>query len=58
MCDFFWNVAAGSGKSSDLILHHEPPLLKHRSDATGDFLKIKEGLAYLSLDIQIHALKG
>jgi hypothetical protein len=31
-----WRVAAGSGKSADLILHCEPPLLKHRSDATGD----------------------
>jgi hypothetical protein len=32
-----YTVAAGSGKSADLILHREPPLLKHRSAATGDF---------------------
>jgi hypothetical protein len=38
---FCWRVAAGSGKSADPILHHEPPVLKHRSDAMGD-LKIKE----------------
>jgi hypothetical protein len=27
----------GSGKSADLILHCEPPLLKHCSHAMGDF---------------------
>jgi hypothetical protein len=36
-CEFFWPVAAGSGKSADPILHREDPLLKHRSDATVDF---------------------
>jgi hypothetical protein len=35
--EFCRNVAAGSVKSADLILHCEPPLLKHCSDATGDF---------------------
>jgi hypothetical protein len=35
--EFYWGVAAGSDKSADLILHHEPPLLKHRSNAMGDF---------------------
>jgi hypothetical protein len=34
--EYCWRVAAGSGKSAYLILHHEPPLLKHRSNATGD----------------------
>jgi hypothetical protein len=34
---FFWCVVAGSGKSADLILDREPPLLKHCSYATGDF---------------------
>jgi hypothetical protein len=53
--EFCWHVAAASGKSADPILHCEPPLLKHRSDAMGEF-KIK-GLAYLSLDI-IYDLKG
>jgi hypothetical protein len=37
MYEFCWRVAAGSGKSADLILHREPPLLKQLSDATGDF---------------------
>jgi hypothetical protein len=34
---FCWRVATDSGKSADLILHRESPILKHRSDATGDF---------------------
>jgi hypothetical protein len=36
---FCWRVlvAAASGKSADPILHHEPPLLKHRIDAMGEF---------------------
>jgi hypothetical protein len=53
---FCWRVAAGSGKLADPILHHEPPLLKHCTDATGT-LNIKEGLAYFSLDL-IYDLKG
>jgi hypothetical protein len=51
-----WRVAAASGKSADPILHSKTPLLKNRSDAMGD-LKIKEGLAYLNLDLSYH-LKG
>jgi hypothetical protein len=35
--EFCWHVAAGSGKSADPILHREPPLLKHRSNAMCDF---------------------
>jgi hypothetical protein len=31
--EFCWRVDAASGKSDYPILHHEPPLLKHRSDA-------------------------
>jgi hypothetical protein len=46
----------GSGKSASYFLHRETPLLKIRCDAT-DILKIKEGLAYLSLDLIYH-LKG
>jgi hypothetical protein len=34
---FCWLVAAASGKSADPILHREPPLLKHHSDAMGEF---------------------
>jgi phage tail protein X len=34
---FCWRVAAASGKSADPILHCEPPLLKHCSDAMGQF---------------------
>jgi hypothetical protein len=34
--EFCRRVAAGSGKSADPSLRREPPLLKHRSDATGD----------------------
>jgi hypothetical protein len=34
--EFRWRLAPGSGKSADPILHREPPLLKHRSDAMGD----------------------
>jgi hypothetical protein len=30
-------VAAGSGKSTDPILHQEPPHIKNHSDAMGDF---------------------
>jgi hypothetical protein len=51
--EFCWRVAAGSGKSADIILHREPPLLKHRSDATGHF-KTKNKF---SLDM-IYDLKG
>jgi hypothetical protein len=36
---FCWHLAAASGKSADPILHREPPLLKHRSDAMGEFKK-------------------
>jgi hypothetical protein len=50
---FCWREVAGSGKSADPILHREPPLLKHRSHAMGDF----KGLAYLSLDLT-YDLKG
>jgi hypothetical protein len=32
-----WRLAVGSAKSADPILHSEPPLLKHCSDAVGDF---------------------
>jgi hypothetical protein len=39
--EFCWRVTAGSSKSADLILHLEPPLLKQRCDAMGDF-KIKK----------------
>jgi hypothetical protein len=53
--EFCWRVAAASGKSADPILHHETPLLKHSSDAMGEF-KNKEGLAFLSLDL-IYDLK-
>jgi hypothetical protein len=35
--EFFWHVAAASCKSADPILHREPPLLKHRCDAMGEF---------------------
>jgi hypothetical protein len=49
--EFWWRVTAGSGKSAYPILHREPPLLKHRA-----ILKIKEKLAYLSLDL-IYDLK-
>jgi hypothetical protein len=35
--EFCWRKAAGSGKSVDPILGREPPLLKPRSDALGDF---------------------
>jgi hypothetical protein len=38
---FLWRTAASSGKSGDTILHREPPLLKNRSDATGDFKNLK-----------------
>jgi hypothetical protein len=38
---FLRHTAASSGKSGDAILHHEPPLLKNRSDATGDFKNLK-----------------
>jgi hypothetical protein len=48
--EFCWHVAAGSAKSADPILHREPPLLKDRG---GAILKIKEGMAYLSLDLSI-----
>jgi hypothetical protein len=34
---FCWRVAAASGKLADPILYREPPLLKHRSDAMGEF---------------------
>jgi hypothetical protein len=34
---FCWRDAAGSGKSAYPILHREPPLLKHRGNAMGDF---------------------
>jgi hypothetical protein len=37
LCEFCWRVDVGSGKSADPIFHHEPPLLKHFSDAMGDF---------------------
>jgi hypothetical protein len=47
---FFWRVAAGSGKSADPILHHAPPLLNIVA-MRGENLKIKEVLAYLSLDL-------
>jgi hypothetical protein len=33
--EFCWHVA--SGKSADPILHCEPPLLKHYSNAMGEF---------------------
>jgi hypothetical protein len=33
--------AANSCQSADPILHREPPLLKNRSDATGDFKNLK-----------------
>jgi hypothetical protein len=32
-----------SGKSADPILHRKTPLLKNRSDAMGDFKKLKKG---------------
>jgi hypothetical protein len=51
--EFCWRVAVGSGKSADLILHHEPPLLMMR----WAILKINEWLAYLSLDL-IYDLQG
>jgi hypothetical protein len=35
--EFCWRVAVASGKSADTILHQEPPLLKHHSDAMGEF---------------------
>jgi hypothetical protein len=35
--EFCWRVAAASGKSADSILHREPSLLKHCSDAMGEF---------------------
>jgi hypothetical protein len=38
---FLRRTAASSGKSGDTILHREPPLLKSRSDATGDFKILK-----------------
>jgi hypothetical protein len=38
---FLWRTAASSGKSGDAILHREPPLLKNRSDAMGDFKNLK-----------------
>jgi hypothetical protein len=38
---FLRRTAASSGKSGDTILHREPPLLKNRSDATGDFKNLK-----------------
>jgi hypothetical protein len=34
---FCWRVAAASDKSADPILHSEPPLLKHCSEAMGEF---------------------
>jgi hypothetical protein len=47
--EFCWRVATGSGKSADPILHHEPPLLNIVAMRRA-ILKIKEGLAYLSLE--------
>jgi hypothetical protein len=38
---FLQRTAASSGKSGDTILQREPPLLKNRSDATGDFKNLK-----------------
>jgi hypothetical protein len=35
--EFCWPLAEDSGKSADPILHREPPLLNHRSNALGDF---------------------
>jgi hypothetical protein len=35
--EFFWRVAAESGKSADHFLHRETPLLKNRSDGKSDF---------------------
>jgi hypothetical protein len=40
--EFCLHVALGSGKSSDPILHREPPLLKHRIAMGLPILKIKE----------------
>jgi hypothetical protein len=41
MYEFCWRVAAGSGKSSEPIIRHEPPLLKHCSDAMANFKNLK-----------------
>jgi hypothetical protein len=46
----------GSGKSADPILHREPSLSKHRSDAMGD-IKNQRRVEYLSLYL-IYDLKG
>jgi hypothetical protein len=35
--EFCWHVAAAACKSADLILQREPLLLKHCSDAMGEF---------------------
>jgi hypothetical protein len=51
------HVAAGSGKSVDPILHREPPLLKTVAKRWA-ILKIKEGLAYLSLDLVYDLING
>jgi hypothetical protein len=55
--EFCWRVAAASGKSADPILHRKTPLLKTVVMRRAIFLKIKEGLSYLSLDLIYH-LKG
>jgi hypothetical protein len=55
--EFPWRVAAGSGKSADPILHRESPLLKYHIAMRWSILKIKDGLAYLSLDL-IYDLTG
>jgi hypothetical protein len=39
--NFRYPVASGSIKSADPILHGEPPLLKNRSNVTGDFKNLK-----------------